>query len=159
MDIVLGSFLFYVSFMQFIEYLLWKHQKCDNYNKIVSIIGMILNHMQPIILGIIIILIAKPKIENIYIIISVMCIYFLCAILYSIEFLRNNGQCTIKNRKTKHLDWKWNGVIFIIVCFIVYLWYAYVYTRYYFCIFKCVFICYNNIYLLSCTHWFYVVFL
>jgi hypothetical protein len=55
-DKILGFFLFFVSFMQGIEYLLWKHQICDNYNKFISVLGMILNHLQPIVLGLLVIL-------------------------------------------------------------------------------------------------------
>ena len=49
---ILGLFLGYVSLMQLIEFLLWSHQICDNYNKMISILGMILNYGQPIILAI-----------------------------------------------------------------------------------------------------------
>jgi nicotinamide riboside transporter PnuC len=64
-DKIVGYFLGFVSLMQGIEYLLWKHQKCDNYNKVISITGMILNHLQPFILGVIV-LILNPKIEKFY---------------------------------------------------------------------------------------------
>ena len=109
MDVVLGLFLGFVSFMQLIEYLLWKHQICDNYNKLLSIIGMILNHAQPIVLGIILLLVSKQNQYNKYIIFIIMFIYLIFCIFYSNLFLQNiNNQCTIKDKKTKHLDWKWN---------------------------------------------------
>ena len=45
-----GIFLF-VSQMQLIEYLLWKHKViCDQYNINISTVGSILNHSQPIVL-------------------------------------------------------------------------------------------------------------
>ena len=44
-DKIVGYFLGYVSLMQGIEYLLWSHQICDNYNRVVSIIGMLLNNL------------------------------------------------------------------------------------------------------------------
>lgn len=109
MDIILGLFLGYVSLMQLIEYLLWKHQKCDNYNKIISIIGMLLNHFQPIVLGIILLYVAKPLPKNKCIIFIIMLIYTLCAIPYSILFLKDsNNHCTLKSKKTEHLKWIWN---------------------------------------------------
>ena len=37
--------------MQGIEFLLWKHPVCDDYHKAVSVAGMILNHLQPVVLG------------------------------------------------------------------------------------------------------------
>jgi hypothetical protein len=82
MDMVIGLLLGYVSLMQFIEYLLWNHQKCDNYNKTISIIGMILNHAQPIVLGIILLYVSNPFPKNKYIILIIMFIYTLCAIPY-----------------------------------------------------------------------------
>ena len=109
MDIVIGLLLGYVSLMQLIEYLLWNHQICDNYNKIISIIGMLLNHFQPIVLGIILLYVAKPLPKNKCIILIIMMIYTLCAIPYSILFLQDsNNHCTLKNNMTKHLEWKWN---------------------------------------------------
>ena len=121
-DIVFGLFLGFVSLMQLIEYLLWKHQKYDYYNKILSIIGMILNHLQPIVLGIILLLVSNPTNYQKYIIISIIFIYLLCAIPYSIMFLKNtNNQYTIKNKKTKHLTWKWNEEKYAISFYIVFL--------------------------------------
>jgi hypothetical protein len=117
MDIVFGLFLGFVSLMQFIEYLLWNHQVRNNYNRLLSIIGMILNHSQPIVLGIILLLVSKYNDYNKYVILTIIIIYLLFAIVYSIFFLKNmNNQYTIKNKRTKHLDWKWNeekyGVFF-----------------------------------------------
>lgn len=37
---IIGLFIFFVTWMQLIEYLLWNHQICDNYNKILSISGL-----------------------------------------------------------------------------------------------------------------------
>ena len=90
--------------MQGIEYLLWTHQKCDNYNRFVSILGMILNHLQPFVLGLIILFCNKHLIHTKLI----MFLYLLLIIPYSIQFLFNKkSQCTIKNTEN-HLSWKWN---------------------------------------------------
>jgi hypothetical protein len=111
-DKLVGLFIMYVSLMQLIEYLLWIYQKCDTYNKFISIIGLILNHTQPIILGLIILLLNKNI--NKKLILLVMFIYLLCAIKYSIQFNKYD-MCTVKN-KYNHLEWKWNllenGIIF-----------------------------------------------
>ncbi len=113
-DKILGFFLFFVSFMQGIEYLLWKHQICDNYNKIISILGMVLNHLQPIILGLLVIIINtklnETKLRWIY---FFMGVYLLTIIPFSIEFLQNPTLlCTIKNKETTHLQWNWNSMIY-----------------------------------------------
>lgn len=111
-DKTIGFFMFFVSFMQGIEYLLWTHQVCDNYNKFVSILGMTLNHLQPIVLGLFVILF-NPKLSQLQLrwIYSFMAIYLLVIIPYSIQFLQDsNLLCTIKNKETTHLQWNWNSV-------------------------------------------------
>lgn len=104
---ILALFIGFVAFMQFIEYLLWNHQKCDNYNKLISKIGMWLNHLQPIVLGLLVI-IFNPTIP--YFIISIIILLYLCVIIpYSLQY-KDIGklECTIKNLKTDHLKWVWN---------------------------------------------------
>jgi hypothetical protein len=45
-----GLFFLFVTQMQLIDYFIWKNKECNNFNKDVSHIGAILNHMQPIVL-------------------------------------------------------------------------------------------------------------
>ena len=93
-DKILGYFFIFVSLMQGIEYLLWNHQKCDNYNRFLSILGMVLNHLQPIVLGLLILYFNKNVSTKIMYLIMFL---YLCAIIpYSIQFLNNkNLECTI----------------------------------------------------------------
>jgi hypothetical protein len=107
-DKIVGYFLGYVALMQGIEYLLWSHQKCDNYNRLVSIIGMILNNMQPLVLGLII-LALNPKIRHITWFYFFILLYLCVGIPYSLSFINNKKlQCTIKNNQSQHLEWNWN---------------------------------------------------
>lgn len=112
-DKILGFFMCFVSFMQGIEYLLWKHQICDDYNKIISILGMTLNHLQPVVLGLLIILL-NPKLNQLKTrwIYLFMILYLIVIIPYSIQFLQlpPTSLCTIKDRETKHLLWNWNHI-------------------------------------------------
>ena len=124
-DKIVGYFLGFVSLMQGIEYLLWKHQKCDNYNKVISIIGMILNHLQPFILGVIV-LILNPKSANYGIILSLMVFYLIVFIPYSYQFLKMKGTlCTIKGKsstdKHEHLIWQWNNLPYSKFCYLIFL--------------------------------------
>jgi len=100
-----GYFLGFVSLMQGIEYLIWTHQKCDTYNKRLSILGMILNHLQPVVLGIIL-LILNPTNQYINWIITIILLYLCVIIPYSTQMINKDYQCTIKG--DKHLLWKWN---------------------------------------------------
>lgn len=109
-DKIVGFFLGFVALMQGIEYLLWKHQKCDDYNRSVSLLGMLFNHLQPIVLGLVIININTELKETYKNLIIIIMILYLCFIIpYSIQFIdKDEEQCTIKNEETKHLLWNWN---------------------------------------------------
>lgn len=122
-DKMVGYFFGYVSLMQGIEYLLWRHQKCDNYNIKISLIGMILNNLQPFVLGIIF-LVFNPK--NDYINkqwIFIVMMYYLCVIIpYSVQFIKNKqNQCTITSKRNKHLIWKWIIMNYYIFVYAIYL--------------------------------------
>ena len=104
-DKIVGYFFAFLSFMQGIEYLLWKHQICDDYNKRLSILGIIFNHLQPVVLGILILTI-NTGIRYPYYILSVLFVYLCIIIPYSLQFT-SKYQCTIKNSK-QHLQWNWN---------------------------------------------------
>lgn len=118
-DKVVGFFLGYVSLMQGIEFLLWRHQICDDYNRMISIMGLLLNHMQPIVLGLIILYIARPKTHAL--IMLLICIYTVVITIYSIPFFANTpNQCTLKN-ETNHLFWKWNTMKGSILVYIIFV--------------------------------------
>ena len=117
---ILALFIGFFAFMQFIEYLLWNHQKCDNYNKLISKIGMWLNHLQPIVLGLLAI-IFNPTIP--YFIISIIILLYLCVIIpYSLQY-KDIGklECTIKNLKTDHLKWVWNYLHYNVLVYVLFL--------------------------------------
>jgi hypothetical protein len=118
---IIALFLGFVSSMQFIEYLLWNHQKCDWYNRLLSNLGMWLNHLQPIVLGILV-LIFNKNLVYFYRIIGVLIAYLCIIIPYSLQFGEKNIiKCTLKNVKTKHLLWTWNGLNYSITVYIFFL--------------------------------------
>jgi hypothetical protein len=110
-DKIIGYFLGFVSLMQGIEYLLWQHQKCDNYNRVISVLGMVLNHLQPFILGIVVLLL-NPKTPNYKLIVGLLVFYLIVILPYSYQFIKMKGTCTIKSENHDHLVWKWNGMPF-----------------------------------------------
>jgi hypothetical protein len=113
---IIGVFFGFVICMQLIEYLLWNHQKCDNYNKTLSILGMILNHLQPIVLFFVIKHYNK-KAEKLW----PMLLLYLCFIIpYSIQFLKSKDLCTIKG-KGGHLSWNWNKLPYAGIVYIAFL--------------------------------------
>ena len=120
-DKIIGFFFAFVSLMQLVDYLLWNHQKCDTYNKVVSIIGMILNHAQPIVLGILI-LIFNSRIPNKNLIYGILAVYSACIIPYSLEYLVKPNICTLKNPATSHLLWKWNYSKYYTFVYNIFMW-------------------------------------
>jgi hypothetical protein len=107
-DKIVGYFLGFVSLMQGVEYLLWKNQSCNNINRALSILGMVLNHSQPIVFGILVLLI-NPKVQYVKTIITLLIIYLLVIIPYSMSYVREK-KCTVKSREHGHLVWDWNNM-------------------------------------------------
>lgn len=106
---VLGLFYIFVSFMQFIEYLLWSDLKCNNgKNKLASLLGPLFNHFQPVVL--LVLCSYYLDSQNIIpknILITVNLLYIIYTIYKYIKYIKNkNNLCTQLN-DVKHLDWKW----------------------------------------------------
>ena len=57
-------FLAWVVHMQLVEYFLWNNQECNDVNKNTTKIGTIINHLEPIVLWISILLFATQKIPG-----------------------------------------------------------------------------------------------
>lgn len=103
---IAGGFFLFVSQMQLIEYLIWDQKViCDNYNIKVSNVGSILNHLQPIVLFILLkklnqnISQKNKKIMN-----GLISIYLISFLLYSIDVYPLD--CTTLDNKN-HLLWQW----------------------------------------------------
>jgi hypothetical protein len=119
---IIGGFFLYVIQMQMIEYLLWNHRvKCDKYNINISTIGSILNHLQPIVLFLLIknlnpIIYEKNK----RFIDLLLGVYIVNLLLYSLNIYPM--ECTTLDN-SNHLYWKWNhkknGLLFYIIFIVV----------------------------------------
>jgi hypothetical protein len=104
---IIGLFFGFVVIMQLIEFLLWTHQYCDLYNKSVSVVGMILNYTQPIVLGLLLLYFYKnmPTLNN-KIIKVLLIIYTTTTILYISQFIYEKHKCTLK-KDNPYLLWNW----------------------------------------------------
>jgi hypothetical protein len=118
---IISLFFGFISSMQLIEYFLWTHQYCDNTNRMLSKLGLILNHLQPIVLGLLFLSYYKDIINtnNKNNIIITMLLYSLIIIPYSLQYTKKY-QCTIKNEST-HLDWKWNKLNYYVIIYLIFL--------------------------------------
>ncbi len=122
-DIIFGLFLIYISFVQFIEYLIWKNQNCNKYNKLLTKIEMLWVNAEPLILGLLVLIINNkltPYLKNIFILLVIL--FFILFIIYNKNI---NNECTIKN-ENDHLEWTWQNktynnlyyIIFILLFFV-----------------------------------------
>lgn len=106
---VIGLFYIFVSFMQLIEYFLWKDINCKTgLNKIGFTLGPIFNHLQPIILFILCMIFIKssniiPKTFFIFLII----LYLIYIIKKYIDYILNNSDQCVQPNETGHLEWIW----------------------------------------------------
>ena len=114
-DRILAITFFYVILMQLAEYILWNNLTCNLTNKITTLIAIILNATQPIVLAMLVLYNYNlPNKKNI-IIYGVL--YSLMMLIYS---LQTNTLCTLKNN-LNYLEWKWNNLNMF---FIVYIFYS-----------------------------------
>ena len=129
-DKLVGIFFGFVSSMQGIEFALWENQNCNTMNKIITTLGMVLNHLQPIVLSILILLLNTdlPTMTKQIIILSTI-IYAIVITAYSLQFTSDDDGCTLKN-EYNHLEWDWNGmkyktlVYMLFLCMLVFLFYV-----------------------------------
>jgi hypothetical protein len=92
--------------MQLIEYLLWLNNRCDNINKIITKIGILINHLQPVILYLLVINLNDKINKYLKIIIHISIIIYLISvsIYFSFNYKLLNS-CTIGIPNEKELQW------------------------------------------------------
>lgn len=103
-------FYAWVIQMQLIEYFLWKNQPCNtstNTNNVnTTKFGIIVNHMEPIVLWLAILYLSKKKLPSV--INYFMFFFILLTILYTINTLKKIECTTVTDESSPHLHWKWN---------------------------------------------------
>jgi hypothetical protein len=116
-----GIFFLFVSQMQMIEYLLWRDYTCNNYNRTISNIGSILNHLQPILLFFAIKYFNKNLSQLQHNILNIIIsIYVSCLILYNRNVYPLDCT-TLSNDNPPHLLWQWNGKKNYIKFYVIFL--------------------------------------
>jgi hypothetical protein len=105
-DHIIAIFFGYVSLMQGIEWFLWNHQTCDQTHKNVSVMGMLLNFGQPLVLGGVILALSAKKDARMPII-AVLILYALYGIFFYVNQYTSELQCTTPHDNDPHLVWNW----------------------------------------------------
>jgi hypothetical protein len=135
--------LFYgwVVQMQLVDYFLWKNQpcqiteknkicnkeelvNCNDTNKNVTKAGVVINHLEPLILLGGITLFSKKKLPLFVIIL--FCIFMILISLYTVNIFNqmdktDNVCTTVSNQSNPHLDWKWNHADFNMIVYPLFL--------------------------------------
>ena len=104
---ILGLFFLNVIMVQFTEYLLWSHLECDDYNKKIARLQVLIINFQPIILFIGIMIFNK-NIKNKKVLLATIITYLLIIIPYTINTIKKND-CDVRCEETGKLDWNWTN--------------------------------------------------
>lgn len=105
---VLGLFFIFVTFMQYIEYLIWSDLDCKNgNNKIAGIIGPLLNYLQPTLLFILIMLVKNTKDRDDVIPLALNTGYVAYIMGRYYQYLKKNNLCS--KLDNGHLLWPWGN--------------------------------------------------
>jgi len=118
LDLKIEAIIFaWVVQMQLIEYFLWNNQSCNQLNINTTKAGIIINHLEPIVLWIAILALSKytlPDYVNILMILFVVVTYLYTKYVFL-------DKCTLT--ENNHLIWQWNMgeyyklyYIFFLIC-------------------------------------------
>ena len=105
-DKLWGIFFAFIALMQLIEYLLWKHQVCDAYNKMLSVFGIILNILQPVVFFLLVLTFKDiPDKKPLY---AVITVYLTLMSKHAYDYIKSPS-CIVKGEEG-HLRWKWSDI-------------------------------------------------
>ena len=119
-DKIMGAWFFYISLMQGVDAVLWKHQTCDAFHKSVSYWGSVLNSSQPLILGILVLLFNR-KLSYPGIVGGSMALVAGYGIYKSFVQHPDSYYCTQPHPTDPHLVWNWTTQSTYMVDWLVYL--------------------------------------
>ena len=102
---IIGYFFLFVTLMQLYDAIFWNNPPPTNTNKITTKLAMITNHLQPIVLGLLIYYFNRNMEETSKI---ALIVYTICITLYTINAWNKVEYTTVSNRSNPSLDWEWN---------------------------------------------------
>jgi hypothetical protein len=103
--IILGGFFLFISLMQLYDFIFWNNKPPSSINHITTQIACITNHLQPIILGLIIYF-AKGKIETKSL--ATLIIYTVCITVYTLQYWNKLTYTKVNSKSSPSLYWEWN---------------------------------------------------
>lgn len=105
----IGYFFLFVTLMQLVEYFLWIDIDCVNgLNKIGSLIGPILNHLQPLVLLVLATFYLQPaNLISPNIVIPTNILYLIYVGYQYYKYISSQSNLCVKTNNFGHLDWTW----------------------------------------------------
>ena len=120
----IGYFFLFVTLMQLVEYFLWIDLDCSNgFNKLGSLLGPILNHLQPIVLLVLANMFLQPaNLIDTKILIPANILYAFYVCVEYIKYVSEPLNLCVGTNACEHLDWSWkkdfNYTWYFIISFI-----------------------------------------
>lgn len=96
----------FIVLMQGVEYLLWRHQRCDDWHRSVSLFGAWLNLSQPVIAALIILCLAPNPSPWIFGVVA----GYLALIVPYLSRYEESLRCTGPRPGNPHLVWGWTNM-------------------------------------------------
>jgi hypothetical protein len=96
----------FVSIMQLYDILFWLNLSENKINYWTTKLAMITNHLQPIILALLLVYVAKKKLNK-YVIV-VVAIYIIACIIYSYNAWNKISYTLVDKKSDPSLFWQWN---------------------------------------------------
>jgi hypothetical protein len=125
---ILGLFFLFVSQMQLFDYIFWKNTECNNINKITTKFAIIFNHLQPVVLFLLL-KFYNYKVSQLSEIIFY--IYLIVFTIYTIYVFPSNNCiytdkvcCSLPREKINNntvINWQWNDMKYINYIYILFL--------------------------------------
>jgi len=104
--IITAVFFAWVIQMQLIEFILWRNQTCLETNKRVTRLGILFNHLQPIVLWICILYFSNMKLP------LLLNVFMIAFVIFTIHYTYGayvRAKCTtVSKESSPHLHWRWN---------------------------------------------------
>jgi hypothetical protein len=104
-------FFAWVVQMQLIEYFLWENQSCNTVNIVTTKLGVIVNHLEPVVLWVAILLLSTKQLPHW---VNIMMTGFLIITIFYTKYILDGSnddfnKCTkVTPRSNPHLEWQWN---------------------------------------------------
>ena len=119
-DPVLGMFFMYVGLMQLYDLIFWKNLSQNDINYWFTKIAMLTNHLQPIVLALLIIYVGKRELSRVTICSVVL--YSIVAMIYSVQAWFKLDYTLVDADSTPSLNWQWNHMpnyFLVYTCYLV----------------------------------------